>query len=445
MKGLKASKIIYNLKNKDTRILWIISPIFLSIFSIVLGILITLYPKSNYENIMFEIDYTFLDFKLYAFLFTCLVGFLLGILWTMRKKKYKTLKIVEKKISSNHFILEMIILCISLVISVSFIYSLMRSNGNLIGMLIAGMGTDFRASAASVFEVNGTQAGTFLTANIALLTWLYFQYSERSKRLSRLTRRIYGIMLTIVLLAFLISCILAQARYILMPYIVSIVYILIFFKYHENSITLMKLIKYILITFVFIIILFTFISYIRAGSGNENGNINSNNFIVGYTVAAYNRLSEIISGNLVLPNSGSSFYMLKTFWYPPFISRGYDIYTIGQTLGLNLPNSTDINFYDQFTAIKMAGLSPNYNWSTAFGGIFSDLGWFSFIYFFFYGLLSWKLYISFLNKNIFGIMLYPIFVFSILFWFGDLYIVYTNFFVIIIITLFIWFLEKIFN
>lgn len=424
---------------KKKNILNLISPIYIAILSVCMGILMTLYPPQIYERIMWEKDYMFMDIKLYLFLVLCLISFLMGIKWAKKILKFNIPDMKNKFISKKHFILEVYILLISIIISSYYIFFVMITNRNLISTLIQGRGSEYRDSMNTVFEVNGTQAGTFLVITMTLIIWLYYYYNERKYDLNTLNKKLYsrGIKITIIL--FFLACVLAQARYVLMPYIVAIMYVKIYFKVTRNNISRKKIILYLIISFSFLVILFNFISYIRAGNGQVK---DSNNFILGYTVACYNRLSSILSGDLKLPNSGSGFYTLRSFWYPPLIGRYYDIYNIGRGLGLNLPIPT--NYDNQLLQnLIMAGLQPSFVWGTVFGFVYSDLGWFSFIYFFLYGLMSWIIYISFLKKKTIGIVLHPIIIFSILFWCGDNYIILPDFFVVIVICAFIWVAEKV--
>jgi hypothetical protein len=143
-----------------------------------------------------------------------------------------------------------------------------------------------------------------------------------------------------------------------------------------------------------------------------------------------------------MPNSGSSYYILKSFWYPSLIRRIFDVSQLGILLGLNLPDSPAANFLQSFTNIQLSGLQTGYNWSTTFGEVFSDLGWFSFVYFFIYGAISWRVYLSFLNHKTWAVILYPYIAFCILFWFGTNQIVDSKLSIILITTFFIMFMES---
>jgi oligosaccharide repeat unit polymerase len=422
---------------KSKSVLLLISPMYLGVFSAVLGIAMTLYPKNAYENLMLEQDYMFLNPQLFLFILTCIIGFLLGIFFVRTTYKKSIDKTHDLFITDRFALFQIIFLIISCLISAYYFYFITKNVGNLFFLLKSGMGSTVRNNGALAFDVNGVNSSSLLIANIAIINYTYFQFGKYKRNLAHY-RFLVRTLLLLAIVLFVLTCFVIQARYLLMPCIVSLFIITIYNKYNNSNFNVFKLIRYSIVFLTIVILLFLLISTIR-DSYRTNFAL-SNNF-AGYTLASYNRLAAIVSGNLIMPNSGSGFYILKSFWYPSLIRRIFDVYQLGLSLGLNLPDSPTSNFLQTFNSVQLAGLQPGYNWPTTFGEVFSDLGWFSFVYFFIYGAVSWRVFLSFLNHKTWAIILYPYIAFCILFWFGTNQIVDSKISIIIITILFIKFME----
>lgn len=141
---------------------------------------------------------------------------------------------------------------------------------------------------------------------------------------------------------------------------------------------------------------------------------------LGYFPASYNRLAAILDGSLVYPNSGIGYYSTQFFWDFPGISR--ILYDLGRSLGIDLPLSAVNNWDAQFQAISGVSLNRSYIWTTAFGFVYSDFGWWGVLYFFGYGMLAGALYLSFRRGRLAGGLLYPYFLTTIVKWWSILYL-----------------------
>jgi hypothetical protein len=76
----------------------------------------------------------------------------------------------------------------------------------------------------------------------------------------------------------------------------------------------------------------------------------------------------------------------------------------------------------EFDAVAAAGLNGQLIWSGAFGYIFSDLGWFSPLLLYVYGLATGWTWRSQKLGRVLGAILYPWCGFCILYWFGTNYL-----------------------
>lgn len=163
--------------------------------------------------------------------------------------------------------------------------------------------------------------------------------------------------------------------------------------------------------------LFAILSYLR-GNKDVARLVQS---IAGYTVASYNRLAFLLQGNLTYPYAGSGVYAFRFLTHVPLLHRWIDV---GDILGM--PDKLAV-WFSEFPAVYWAGLNPSYIWSSAFGYVYSDIRFGIFPYFFVIGFVSAALWRQIIQGRTIGVVLYPWFAFSVLFWMGDNFLVYTQF------------------
>ena len=146
--------------------------------------------------------------------------------------------------------------------------------------------------------------------------------------------------------------------------------------------------------------LYVVTSMLRWGSSNENLLYLSISKFIGYTIANYNRVVLMISGELNYVN----YDIPKIFWLFPVFK-------------IPLTNIVFLNHRNTYLlthlVVKDAGLNSSPNMVTLFGGIYEAISLEAFIYFAILGIIGNKLFISFKKKKIFGIIFYPLFYASV--------------------------------
>lgn len=216
----------------------------------------------------------------------------------------------------------------------------------------------------------------------------------------------------IIFLIILLFLLITMQRSLLMPYMlsVSVAY------YHGNK----KMFLFKALSVGIIVLITSLTIFISIAALREQENVSLIQSIVGYTVASYNRLALILTGDLVLPDSRTGYYTLQWLFYPPVIRDILDITnTISNTLGISLPNTRLDNYFAQFDAIDRTPLVSSFIWTTFFGAVYSDYAWYSLIFYFLFGLFCKAIYISMKKKQLVGIFLYSYIYATSLLWFGD--------------------------
>ena len=168
-------------------------------------------------------------------------------------------------------------------------------------------------------------------------------------------------------LAMLISSTLKLARGKLMPFLAGTAILLLLRKYMAGQLTLVSVLKYAAIFTGSIAALFVSFSMLRGMAGPDAliGDV------LGYTIAAYNRLAAILDGRLRYPFSERGLYISG---FVAFNNTFNNLFHVDQLLAW--PDFYTV-WQSEFDAVAAAGLNGQLIWSGTFGYIFSDLKWLS--------------------------------------------------------------------
>jgi hypothetical protein len=143
--------------------------------------------------------------------------------------------------------------------------------------------------------------------------------------------------------------------------------------------------------------------------------------LLGYTIVSYNRMAALLTGVMHYAYEGRGVYL------NPFLLGDEKInYLFHLADRFGWPTSLAL-WQTEFSSTSAAGLNPTFIWAGAFGYVYSDVGWFSVLYWFFIGLISGWVWARFTAGRSVGLVLYPWIAFSILMWCGPNFIFRTNF------------------
>jgi hypothetical protein len=158
---------------------------------------------------------------------------------------------------------------------------------------------------------------------------------------------------------------------------------------------------------------------------------------VGYLFSSFNRLAYLVDGKLVYSDSGKGIYTISFLGYNNLINS---IINTRDVLGW-----PDFRSYweGEFDSVWRSGLNGYLIWATAPGYVFSDIGFFFIIYWYFVGICYGIVWSSFCNQGILGIVVYPWLAFSLFFWFGTNFVVDTRIVALLLCTILLLTYEKI--
>jgi len=381
-----------------------LSPVGLALFSYALFFAATWIPPGTYQSIMQEHDHMFLDLKAHFFVLSCLLCFLAGSALASRIRLGGGQMQRPTPGNAIYVAVPVVLACL---LNLASVLIFMRSNPHLLTAWLSDA-----KSAKRDFDGTGglTEAlpllfGVCWWATLRLLEL----ESSRGARCSRL-RLAIGASFAFAVFTALVKV----ARYDLMPGIFGLVLVVFFNKYKDSNVSLRAYMAPLLKIGLGMVAVFILFGWLRGNSG-ISAVLNN---VMGYTVASYNRLSMLLNGKIHFAYAGTGTYAFRFLGNMPLVGRWFDL---ARTMGM--PNPEDA-WLSEFSAVFRAGLDGRYIWLSAFGYIYADIGLFVFPYVFAVGAFAAWLWKSLQRGRATGVVLYPWFAFSIVFWFGSNYLAY---------------------
>ena len=383
------------------------SPYGMTAAALLLFLVAFVFPPALYSSHIQEPDFMFLDPASLVFFLLCTLGFLLGLMLVdfispVHGFRYEK---KETRVSPMWFIL--LPLIASTTLAVLSIILLLRNNDYLLQLVLAAEGEQIKSVGGIELE------GTIVQSTPALMGVIWWAIWRKDQLHIRGWRR-FAVHSSIILatLAMLTSSTLSLARGDVMPMFTGIVILFLLRKLIAGKLKPLSALKFAAFFAGSIGALFVSFSMLRGSTGPDVliGDI------LGYTIAAYNRLAAVLDGRLRYPFSGRGLYISG---FVAFNNTFNKIFHVNQLF--SWPDF-DTVWRSEFEAVSSAGLNGRLIWSGAFGYAFSDLRWAAPLLIFIYGLVTgWAWRLLKLGKTA-GIVLYPWCAFCVLFWFGTNYL-----------------------
>ncbi len=386
---------------RDLVIRNIVSPYGLAMISYAFFLFACLIPPSIYSYYMMEPDLMFLDPATILFYTLCVASFVAGVcLVTWLFPSSYVYRKCKTRLSPTFFLLAPLTLAVA-TSTITDLY-LITHYPIIILSLFAPQGGDVKETVA--FEVNGHLAFVPLIL-IGITWWAVWRYSDLDLRGWR--RRLVRFSLFVAVLSVILSSVLTLGRNTLMLAVCGLAILYVMRRIVEKRASLKFILRSGITAAICIPLSFFTFSFLRGTYGWDE----QVNGLIGYTAASYNRLAAVVNGNLHYPFAGHGMYLSSVLTHNQMLLAGY----------LNSPDPLDV-WASEFEAVSRAGLDGRLIWSGSFGYIFSDLGWFSFLFIFGYGMLYGIAWNWIKRAKVLGIVLDPCFGFCILFWVGSNYL-----------------------
>jgi hypothetical protein len=380
----------------------VVSPYGLAMISYAFFLFACLIPPSIYSHYMHEPDLMFLDPATILFYTFCVAGFIAGV-WFMGYLFPAPLAEHRIQIRSSpaFFLLSPLIFGI-LATSIAMIL-LLKQNPNILLLLLAQQGGELK----QLYQAESPGKLALVPIMLVAVTWWGFSRST-GFHLRGWRRWLFNFSLGVAVFVIIISAFITLYRYFLMMVLCGLAILYVLNRTARRDISANFFLKTALIGIMAVALLFFATSFAR-GTVIWDDLLRN---IIGYTAASYNRLAAVVNGNLRYPYAGHGIYFNFLLLYSHPVNSIYPFVQV-----LNLPDFLDV-WGSEFQAVSRAGLDGTLIWSGTFGYIFAELGWFSFLLVFAYGMLYSVVWNWMKRGSILGVVLYPWFGYNALIWFG---------------------------
>ncbi len=381
----------------------LVSPFGVANVSLAFFLLSWLLPPGLYSFYVPETDYLFFDLKTLAFVLLCYLAFVLGSKLTGPKPEDYAREAIDRpehQIGLFTFLLPL---------GFAFLYTgvfLIESNGNidLLSMLRSGQGQSVKLANGTGQLYSGFWAHS-LNLSMALVWWTIYRLRESGLNKSDVRIVRFATAAVFVLASF--TTLLRADRGSLLPIILGSLVVFLYDWGRSRGVSMAKLITGAAIACGGGVLLMLVLTVAR-GAGTERMVMFG---ALGYSAASYNRLAAMIHGILAETYGGRGLYLFSYLTESHWLD-----YIFHFRDALQWPTSREV-LQGEFQSTMASGLVPLFNWPSCFGYLYADLGWGAPIFFGSVGILTGYSFKRFLKGTVFGVVLYPWFALSVLFWF----------------------------
>jgi hypothetical protein len=381
------------------------SPYILSAAGLLVFFFAWCFPPRLYQQIMGEPDLIFLNLPSLLLYLLCVIAFVAGLrLYEfVSPGQFLQPPRLQSKISPLLFCLTPLLAC--LLFEIASAAKLLAAHPDILYYIATQQGDYAKTEADS--EGLWAFAPAFLTVTA---WWVYWR--SRQLNMGVWSRRVISAAVALSILIAISNAIVKASRIDLMPIVIGSLVIYFVRRAVTNSVTKALVAK----SAIALVLLTTFFFLALAAL---RGTIEFDAMlyqVLGYSVASFNRLSALISGQLRYPFAGHGVYL-----FPFFAFNGTLNSVLHHRQLFGFPEFVDV-WQSEFAAVGQAGLDPTMIWGTAFGYVFAEIGWVSPVYFLFIGLLYGWAWRKIRAGESVGIAVYPLLAFCIIFWFGTNYV-----------------------
>ncbi|MFC5847244.1 hypothetical protein [Deinococcus petrolearius] len=300
--------------------LFLLSPISLAIFMLMLSILFTLVPKQIYETYINESNKSFLNFKMYAYMIVMVNIFILGCIISDKIVQYIPILIPKNKQNNifNLIIAASPVFYLIIMLNIIYILQLTSQFGaaQLFNFIVAPTNSG-RTILESATGGNGLSwLGGVSVAITGFSLWLFLL----SDKFTSKWRRTYILIIFLILFILtLITTLLTQARGPTLLLVLQLVFVIASTAAVKGKLSIGRLIGGVMIFLTVAVLFWLGVQASRfEGSSNNNSLIGT---LIGYFPASYNRLALSLDNKVSLPGAGAGYIASRWIYTFPALSN----------------------------------------------------------------------------------------------------------------------------
>lgn len=376
-----------------------------------------LFPRSYYEQLVWEINYAHLNLPMLAYVALCVAAFAVGYRFYRPLAKPGSARRPPDERRGQRTRIPLLIIICALLAPIS-VYALVSILGavpiSTIPGVLLGQGSSLvlRRGATETFGERNIGFAFLIVA--AFTPWLV--WNALAVRASRARASLKGYVAVAfvfsLLLVTLSAAFLVQSRSQLLQPLFTALLAWAAFRMMQGRMSPRKLLSVGAGAFVFALGYFSLISITRSPSASDLSYAAEK--LVAYTVGSYNRFAAALDGTLAIPGGGG-YYWTQGLWRMPGFNGLFDLDSVaGSVFGILPP----IGFSERTAYIQSAGLDESITSFTIFTHSYVDFGWFGFIPFIIYGFIASLTWAGFREGRSWALILYPLILWSIVEWRG---------------------------
>jgi hypothetical protein len=363
------------------------------------------FPPNVYSYYIREPDLMYHNPMVLLFFTLCVAAFLLGVRIApqIRSTAADRMSLPRIRLRFGSPVIYILVPLLIAAIPCLIFVGLIAADNNFLALILSQRGEAIKAVNSTGSLGGGDFWGSTLFLLTGVLWWAAFRASQL--QLSGGARRLFNAVFAASFVIDVLACLGTFDRTNLMPLLAGLIIIFLFFKTRAADVKLSRLVIIALASVFGILAVFIVLQLARSAA-HVDALITS---MLGYTIVSYNRLAALVMGIMHYVYQGKGGYVVVFLTQNPRFTELRD--------RMGLPNFF-VLWLSEFGPLAASGLNSSFNYSSVFGYLFSDLGWWTPVYMAITGIFAGSLWSRFRAGTTLGLVLYPWMVFWILFWFG---------------------------
>jgi hypothetical protein len=362
------------------------------------------FPPQTYISYVHEPDLLFFNFLAFTYFTACLIAFILGVRSVQSFQSTQPSPTEPGRWVSHPMIYLMLPLALATLFCGVYLWEV-GAHIDVIELLSAQQAQSIKLAQVSG-QIDTGKASYALPLLIGTVWWAAYRvWLFNLKGMDKWAfRALFGCAIALGVAAFGSTA----DRGHLIAYVAGANVVCLYHQSLKKNTTVGKLLFRSATSVLSIVIIFVVFTALR-GAGTAGAVIESS---IAYTIASYNRMSALLSGQMTYMYHGTGVYLA-----PYLLDRHKlnSILPIAQSMGW--PSFVDL-WRSEFMSVAASGLNPSFIWSGAFGYLYSDLGWGAIGYLYIMGIVIGCTWARFRAGGTVALTVYPYMLVWILLWFG---------------------------